>query len=239
MRIAAPKPPIPRCPPMQLPGGIKKHPPKHQNDGTFTVATINDDWATPKKSNFSWVKADVMLGQETKFAHLRAMDRFKDEKKFGVHQNFKDEAKAGSSIVWKKSDRIQAGKRGYELGVTPHGAKMLSRYINFTDMKIDGKNVRMVSVHRPPPRFKRLWPEFDRALTAFVKNTKGSIIIGMDSNVHNHRALARMTGLRWHGIGDSFDGFLTSRDVKFDNLHTLKNGSSDHKPVLARVHIKK
>jgi hypothetical protein len=237
MRIAAPKPPIPRCPPTQLPNGIKHQPRPHaKNPDSFTIATINDDWATPKKSNFSWVKADVMLGQETKFAHLRDL---KDKKKFGVHQDFKNEAKAGSAIVWKKSDRIKAGDRGYALGVTPHGAKMLARYINWTDMKIDGKNVRMVSVHRPPLRFKRLWPEFDRALAHFVKNTRGSIIVGMDANQHNPRALARATGLRWHAVGDSIDGFLTSRDVKFDNLHTLKKGSSDHRPVLARVHLKK
>lgn len=228
---------------MQLPEGVKKHPPKHEkkHPRSFTIATVNDDFTTPKLSNLSWVqkRADVMLAQETKSTNLRETAWLKNEKKFGIHQKFGDEAKAGSSIVWKKSDRIEAGKRGFAVGVTPQGAKMLTRYINFTDMKIDGKNVRMVSVHRPPLRFKRLWGDFDKALTAFVKSHKGSIIVGIDSNEHNPRQLARMTGLQWHAVGNSIDGFLTSRDVKFDNIKELRKGSSDHHPVLARVHIKK
>ncbi|GMU60458.1 MAG: hypothetical protein AMXMBFR34_22210 [Myxococcaceae bacterium] len=221
-----------RSSPRRTPHGAR-HRPKGREQ-SFTVATINDDFGTPRRSNFSWVNADVMLGQETKFTPLR---RLKDETAFGVHQNFKNRAKAGSSIVWKKGDRIKAKDRGYVLGVRSRGAKMLSRYINWTDLKVDGRDIRMVSVHRPPWRFRRLWPQFDRALAHFVKSRKAPIIVGLDANQHHPRRLARVTGLRWHAVGGSIDGFLASRDVKFDTIRKLKKGSSNHHPVLARVHL--
>ncbi len=87
---------------------------------------------------------------------------------------------------------------------------MENRWINWTDLTIDGQKVRMVSVHRPPKRFSKLWPEFDRHVAAFVKSHKGPIVIGMDANERNPQELARATGLTWHAPKGSIDGFLTS-----------------------------
>lgn len=231
--------------PPKIPGSAfapVKQPPKkdkpNPNRATFTVATMNDDFGTPK-SNIARVKnkADVVLIQEGKRANY---DKRLGEK-FGVTQNTTSEARAGSAITWNKNE-VKGGQRGQRIGVTPHGRAMLSRYLTYTDMKIDGAKVRMVSAHRPPARFKSLWPLFDRNLARFAKETKKAglpIVIGMDANERNPRRLAHLAGLRWHAPKGSIDGFLTSRDVRFEKVKELKKGSSDHQPVVATFSIKK
>ena len=204
---------------------------------SLTIATMNDDFAT-KKSNIGRLKkrADVVMIQEGKRAHYR--QRLGDS--FGVMQNWKSAARAGSALTWKK-DAAKAVGQGQRLGVSPHGRGMLARYISYVDMKVDGKKVRMVSVHRPPHRFRSLWPAFDRNLAAFVKDSKKKglpVIIGLDANEKNPQGLARRTGLRWHAPSDkSIDGFLASRDVHFIKQRALAKGTSDHHPVLAHVRI--
>ncbi|MFO0599547.1 MAG: hypothetical protein U0228_29850 [Myxococcaceae bacterium] len=211
-------------------------PPKHRPEKKrvgLTIATVNDDFATPK-TNAKQVHAGVVLMQEAKNVDLRRTlgDRF------GVHQA-KREDKAGAATFWRKQDRLKVMKRGYALGVEPHGAKMLARWINYTDMNVNGAKVRMISVHRPPLRFRRLWPEFDRNLAAFIKSSKLPVVVGMDANQRNPQQLARLTGLRWHAPKGSIDGFLASRSVHFERMKELPKGSSDHHPVLARITLKK
>ena len=160
-----------------------------------------------------------------------------NRRRFGVHQAARDD-KAGSAVVWKKGE-VKVTDRGYRLGVTPQGAAMLKRFMSWTDMTVDGAKVRMISVHRPPLRFKRLWPDFDRNLAAFIKQSDVPVVVGMDANQRNPRALARMTGLRWHAPKGSIDGFLASRSVRFERTWRADKGSSDHHPVLARITLKK
>lgn len=223
--------PIPHLP--QLP---PKHAPKNPNRVGLTIATVNDDY-TDEKTNLKRLKnVGVVMVQEAKNTNLR--DEFPNEQRFGVHQAKRDD-KAGSAILWKKQDRVTAGKRGYVLGVNPQGAAMLRRWINFTDLNVNGAKVRMISVHRPPKRFARLWPDFDRNLAAFIKSSKLPVVVGMDANQKNPQALARMTGLRWHSPTGSIDGFLASRSVHFERTWRTPKGSSDHHPVLARITLKK
>ncbi|MGV3620224.1 MAG: endonuclease/exonuclease/phosphatase family protein [Archangium sp.] len=205
---------------------------------TLTIATVNDDF-TDRKSNLRDVNADVVMLQETKNSNLRKVRP--DEKKYGVHQG-RGEAKAGAAVVWKKN-AATATNRGYALGVRPQGAAMLTRYISWTVLKVGDQKVRMVSVHRPPGRFSRLWADFDRNLATFVKRSKMPTIIGMDANQVNPRRLAHLTGLRWHapkGLHPTshkkpIDGFLATRGIKFENIRRLPRGTSDHHPVTAKI----
>jgi hypothetical protein len=221
---------IPRCPPRQP---VRAHPKPGHTD-SFTVATDNDDFNTPR-SNLRHVHADVVLVQEAKNEHVRKLE----PKRYGVHQNTHRKDQAGTAVAWNR-DRVHATKSGYRMGVENHGRAMLNRWINFTDVTIDGQKVRMVSVHRPPARFKGLWPEFDRHLAAFVKSSKLPTIVGMDANQANPQHLAKLTGLRWVAPDrHSIDGFLVSDTVHVEHVRRLAKNSSDHHPVQARFHLGK
>ena len=200
---------------------------------SFTIATVNDDF-TDDKTNLKKVKAAVVMVQEAKNTDVRSERPNKN--KFGVHQNTARDDQAGSALLWRK-DRVHAGKRGYVNAVRPQGAAMLQRWISYTDVKIDGAKVRMMSVHRPPKRFARLWPDFDRNLAAFVKKSPLPVIVGMDANQENPRRLAHLTGLRWHAPEGSIDGFLATRGIRFESMRRLPKGASDHHPVKAKVTI--
>lgn len=228
MRPVISRPPIPRCPPR--PPGLPQRPPKAQRV-TFRIATVNDDF-TDRKTNLRDVKAAVVMVQEAKNTRVRDV-RPRDE--FGVHQARRPD-RAGSALVWDK-DRVRAGERGYALGVRPQGAAMLTRWISYTDVTVGGATVRMMSVHRPPQRFSRLWPDFDRNLARFVKQSPHPVIVGMDANERNPRRLAHLTGLRWHAPEGSIDGFLATRGIRFEKTWRGPKGSSDHHPVLARISL--
>lgn len=220
-----------------LPAGGER-PPKATGTGasssesvSFTVATVNDDF-TDRQTNLPGVKADVMLVQEAKNTNI---DRVMSDS-FGVHQNTGREDKAGSAVVWDK-ERVKAGQRGYELGVDPGGAAMLKRWISWTDVKVDGVKVRMVSVHRPPQRFAHLWPRFDANLAAFVRKHQGPMVIGMDANQREPRGLERATGLKWSAPKGSIDGFLVSAGIEVERIKRLPKRTSDHHPVVATLRI--
>lgn len=238
MRVAASHLPprhasIPRCP--ELPAPVRPH--GHRGHGdtvNFSVATVNDDFATPR-SNLPRMHAGIVLGQEVKHVRVR---QAMDPREYGTFQDRSSEARAGSSVSWRKG-RFEEVRHGQRLGVEPHGAGMLTRWITFTDVKVEGCTVRMVSCHRPPKRFAHLWPEFDRHLAAFVKQTKVPMVIGMDANQRDPQALARLTGLTWRAPKGSIDGFLVSDEISVDHLRRLKPGSSDHAPVVGQFHLER
>lgn len=210
--------------------GPKKHKPK---GATFTIATLNDGFDV-KGSDIKNVKADVVMMQETKFTDVRK--KLPNSEKFGVHQNFKRQDQAGSAVVWNKKE-VQGGKRGYANAVKPQGAAMLQRWANFTDVKVDGATVRMVSVHRPPQRMSRLWNDFDKNLAAFVKKSPHPVVIGMDANQRNPRRMAHLTGLQWHAPRGSIDGFLATRGIKFENVRRGPEAGSHHHPIFAKITV--
>lgn len=213
--------------------------PKAERSGTkksvtFTVATINDDF-TDGRTNVDDVKATIKLVQEAKNSKLRKAVK-RDE--FGVHQVMKGPDTRGSAVVWNK-DRVKSTDRGLSLGVHPHGRQMETRWITWSDVTIDGVKVRVASAHRPPARFKALWPAFDANLAKFVKNSKLPLIIGMDSNTHDHRGLEKATQLNWVGPKGDIDGFLVSPGIKVDHVREGPKRDSDHNPIIARFTVKK
>ncbi len=225
------------------PDFIKHHHHKHDHKGRaeITIATVNDDF-TDKKTTLNRVKrfADVVMVQEAKNSNLR---KDIDNDNFGVHQNLKSDALAGSAIVWNKN-HVKSTDAGMALGVDSHGRAMLDRYISWNDIKVDGKTVRMVSVHRPPKRFSGLWNEFDKNLKKFLDSFKGPVVIGLDANQAHSKHLIETTGLKWHAPPPgknghaSIDGFLASPGIKFENIRRLPKGTSDHAPVVADISFK-
>lgn len=211
---------------------------------TLTVATVNDDFTTPLRSHAQHMrkKADVVLYQEGKTHDYRKLLR--NEDRFGVHQNFKDEGKAGAAISWDKRE-VTAKNRGYRFGVDNRGEKMLDRWINFVDMKVDGRMVRVATVHRPPQRFANLWKFFDQNLQRFAKSSPHPLIIGMDANQQNPKRMAAMAGMKWVAPKGSIDGFLVSPGIRVERkengerkLWTLPEGSSKgHHPTVAKFVI--
>jgi endonuclease/exonuclease/phosphatase family metal-dependent hydrolase len=223
----------------QLPG--PKHKPAKKSE-TLTIATVNDDFSD-KKSRLKQLNkvTDVMLVQEAKRTNIRKLMGDKS----GVHQDRSSEDRAGSAVVWDRKD-ARATKRGFALA-SAKGEGILNRWVTWVDLKVGDKKVRMVSVHRPPGYASKLWPQFDANLRKFIKMTKEQkmpLVIGMDANTEKYGRFARAAGMKWHAPkhgthGDKvIDGFLASPGVKFDNIHRLKRGPSDHNPVVADITLR-
>ncbi len=223
-------------PQLNLHGGKKPAPAKREK---LTIATVNDDY-TDKKTRLERLNkvTDVMLVQEAKNTKIRKLLG----KENGVHQDRSSEDRAGSAVVWDRKD-ARATKRGMQLA-SSKGQGVLNRWVTWVDLKVGDKKVRMVSVHRPPGYASKLWPQFDANLRAFIKQTRAAklpLVIGMDANTESYGRFARSAGLKWHAPkgptahGKVIDGFLASPGIKFEHLHRLNKGPSDHTPVVADI----
>ena len=206
----------------------------------LTIATVNDDF-TDKKTRVARLNkvTDVMLVQEAKNVNIRKELKGTGS---GVHQDRSSDDRAGSAVVWDRKD-ARATARGMQLA-SKKGQGVLNRWITWTDLKVGDKKVRMVSVHRPPGYANELWKQFDSNLRKFIKHTKSEkipMVIGMDANTEKYGRFARAVGRKWHAPkgptahGKTIDGFLASPGVKFNNLHRLDRGPSDHTPVVADI----
>lgn len=210
----------------------------------FTVASVNDDWETPG-TNIPEVSrhVDLILAQECKYERHDPLGS-----DWGWHHVVANQAEAGSAVAWKRDVLTRrVGSRpplgqGKFLGVLPGRAKMLARWGIWNELALvssPGKRAKYLAIHRPPLRYKFLWPAFDAAVAARVHlwRRKGwEVLIGLDANSHNPQPLRRLTGLAWHHVG--IDGLLSSPGLEIHNVRTLPKGTSDHHPVLADVTFK-
>ena len=220
------------------PAGPRHQPAKREK---LTIATVNDDF-TDDKSRLKKLNktTDVMMVQEAKGTNIRKLMKGTG---VGVHQDRSSEDRAGSAVVWDRKD-ARATARGLKLA-SDKGHGVLNRWVTWVDLKVGDKKVRMVSVHRPPGYASKLWPQFDRNLRAFIKQTRTAkmpLVIGMDANTESYGRFARSAGMKWHAPkgptsshGTVIDGFLASPGIKFQNLHRLHRGPSDHTPVVADI----
>jgi endonuclease/exonuclease/phosphatase family metal-dependent hydrolase len=204
------------------------------------IFTYNIDWAKSNEDERASIRsvlttADVILLQEAK--HIDISSALNQA--WLVHQNIKRESKQGVAVAWRNASikRHRSARhpvKGYVLGVMPLGVTMLPRYFNWRDLDVPGHGtIRFVSTHRPPQRYRRLWPIFDRALGRFVKRSPHPVIVGMDSNERDHSGLERLTGLAWHGVG--IDGFLVSRGIRVSHLRSHPRAKSDHHPISIEI----
>lgn len=230
---------LPTPAPVGLPLG-PKHPAKKRQ--TLTIATVNDDFSDHKTRLAALDKVtDVMLVQEAKRTDIRKVLG----EASGVHQDRSSEDRAGSAVVWDRKD-ARATRRGFALA-SSKGQGVLNRWITWVDLKVGDQKVRMVSVHRPPGYASKLWPQFDRNLRSFIKQTRAEkvpLVIGMDANTERYGRFARSAGMKWHAPKGPthgtqvIDGFIASPGIKFEHLHRLKRGPSDHTPVVADITLR-
>lgn len=212
----------------------------------YRFFTYNIDWAKSNGNETESLKsikdeADVIFVQEAKHLQVKAALG----RAFFVHQNTRNQAKQGVAIAWSprltirrwkpapgKSENPSRG-RGYVLGVSNRGLRLLPRYINFRVLILNGHTVCLISTHRPPQRFRWLWTAFDKALIRFVKHMPFPVIVGMDSNEHTHKLFAEESGMVWHGVG--IDGFWVSKRIEplvvKGSLKAHPKSHSDHHPV--------
>lgn len=206
---------------------------------------MNDDF-TDKKTDLGHLEGGVVMVQEAKNVNVR---KVVDRDEFRTQQNLSDDAHAGSAMFWRR-DRFKVLGQGQVRAAKADGNDdMLDRYITFSDLKVRGSDVkvRMASAHRPPGDERDEWPEFDAALRRFAKKAEADglpVVIGMDANFPKGagraaaiRRLEEKTGLVWHGVG--IDGFLTSKDVKFNTKPKKGDDDfSDHDPVSASITVR-
>ena len=182
-------------------------------------------------------KADVILFQEVKNVDLK---NFFNLDNWKVLQNTSSKAKAGSAVVYRKSVVSKQVNRGLHIGTRPHGKDILTRWINWVDVKlVNGTVVRLASLHMPPARYPGLQDNMVRNTVDFIKKSPHPVLVGGDWNfkVNNDpKNITGKTGLKARGKG--IDGFyFAAKTVKFVNIKRLAKGNSDHHPVRMVVKV--
>lgn len=204
---------------------------------TAVLATINIDFTDgPAREAFNLVAAlpgvDVAFLQEAK--DLNARKVLNDL--FGVAQNRSSGARAGSVVAWDKGRGV-AGTTGQTLGtVSTAGHELLPRWLTWVDLTLDGLlTFRAVAAHRPPLRFKDLWPGFDAQLRGLVEESELPVVVGIDSNTHDGPGFAANVGLEW--VGEGIDGFAHDPRIVVGDVRRLKPTHSDHRPVVVTLDV--
>lgn len=208
------------------------------------LVTMNVDFALRAKRvqqdlEYAIKNADVITFQEAKRVDI---DRLIKDPDWEVFQPMRNDATKGSGIAWKKSVAKRV-KRGKLVGVTPHGRAMLTRYIVWVNLKIDGQVIRVVSLHMPPKRFwTLLYGLMLKNLSGLINRTRVPMVIGADWNKLVNRApdlhvLAKSNGGWFVGVG--IDGFLIIHKgkIKLKKVRKLRDTNSDHDPVQIVVEV--
>lgn len=155
----------------------------------------------------------------------------------GVAQVTRTEATSGVALVWDKSRvRPVPGSRRIVLGASAVGHHMLNRHLLAADFRIDRAiTITGIVGHRPPARYRDLWPEYDAALAHLLADVEHPAVLFTDNNsVAVPHALAsgyevQRSGIDFIAVGDDLtvlgDAFL------------LPKTGSDHRPVALKVRV--
>jgi hypothetical protein len=184
------------------------------------------------------VVAGIQEGKATDYARLLRRDL---GRRYGVRQDHRHDGAAGVAVTWNRWLARPLGRSvddpsrlgGGWLELLPAGGGLLSRGVVWQDLEVDlgglrTDRVRVAATHRPPQRYRHLWPAFDRRLAAFCEDAPAPVLVFMDANEEGGPvALVRRSGLRWHGVG--IDGALT--DLAADEASALPRRHSDHQAV--------
>lgn len=185
--------------------------------------------------------ADVITFQEAKRVDIDALIT---DDGWGVYQPMATDATKGSGVAWRK----EVGKRkgvGKRVGTRPFGRGMLTRYIAFVRLEIDGRDYVFASMHMPPKRFWGfLYNNMLKNVEEFVKEFDCPVIVGSDWNKIVGRAVDLVKlGQRVNGkmFGVHIDGFLivAKRRIKVIKVRKLRDTHSDHDPVQVVVELDK
>lgn len=158
-------------------------------------------------------------------------------------QNTDTPAKAGSVVAWNRH-RARSTSGGLQVAAEPGRAQMLTRNIRWQVLRIDGVMSRVVvaSAHRPPARYRFLWPIFDARVRRFIRrqhNAGRIVLLGMDTNQplgQDPGRLSRRLGMRWLGPEAGIIGWAVSETAPVTADVTVRRLSfSDHPAVLIRL----
>ena len=209
------------------------------------LVTANLDFALRPKTvqedlEFLIERADIITFQEAKRVDV---DRLIKDPKWAVYQPMATNATKGSGVAWRtdKAKRLGVGKR---IGTKPFGRGMLTRYIVWVRLEIDGQPLVVASLHMPPKRFwSFLYGNMLKNVRKFIASHANAIVIGGDWNKLIHKApelrkLANDFDGRFYGVG--IDGFLIIPKSKFWVLEVkrLRATHSDHHPVQMKVRLR-
>lgn len=207
---------------------------------TIRIITQNVNFAlSPAKWNSDIdavaARADILCLQETKELDVA---RWIDPA-WRVHQDLSSPSRAGSAIAWR-TDRAMTTGGDITLGVDPDSQKMLTRWIVWNDLVIDGgPKIRVASVHLPPMRFRELYPTFARHIVELVNRSPDPLVIGGDWNgqiAKDPGDLSRRTGMRF--VGHGIDGFLVSPGLSVRRVWEEPKRNSDHRGVGVEIEIR-
>lgn len=200
------------------------------------IVTVNADFTDGPERGLDNVQR-VMPGSVITFVQESKRISFRENltRLIGVRQGDAPD-KANSTLLWDRS-RVRMVDFNQSLAVDAHrGVEMLPRWLKRLDCRVDDAlPVSAIVGHRPPPRYKHLWPEFDDALEAEIYWAPFPVIVGLDTNSHAPAALARRFGLRWAGRG--IDGFMYSPKLRVVRPRRLMRTHSDHRAVMATLEV--
>lgn len=206
-----------------------------RRDGFHEVITVNDDF-TDELTDLRYLartrKPLAMAGQEVKETDVRALL----DDGWGVRQRLTDDSTRGVCVVWNRDLARAIGRTknrpstigdGYLPLVKPGPRDgMLTRGVVWQDVEVlTGERFRIASAHRPPARFRHLWPAFDDNLEAFLQASPLPVVLGTDNNQVGGPDVD--PDYKWRGI--RIDGFVT--DAAIPSVYELAYRSSDHRPV--------
>lgn len=207
-----------------------------RRDGYHEVITVNDDF-TDDLTDLRYLARTrhplAMAGQEVKATDVRHLL----DDGWGIRQRLTTDATRGVCVVWNRDLASAIGRakdRPEKIGDgylplcpgVPGPDGMLTRGVIWQDLQLlTGERFRKASAHRPPARFRHLWPTFDDNLEQFLEASPLPVVLGTDNNEVGGPNVA--PEWKWRGI--RIDGFVS--DAVIPSVYELAYRSSDHRPV--------
>lgn len=214
-----------------------------------TVVTLNDDF-TDRLSDVPAVLKTVepfaILLQEGKRTRYRDVlrrlrrrirrTRSTADDDLGRYRQRQVQRTAGTrglAIVWDADRAPVISGPHHQVLTDAKGAKMEPRGVTWiVVLHPDWGPVILATTHRPPWRYRRLWPEYDRNLEHWLDAQTHPVILGLDANTRRLNTLAARLGMKVAGKG--IDAVMV-RGFGIHSARSLLRRFSDHRPVRATV----
>lgn len=196
-----------------------------------TLVICNDDWATPRTDVPYLIERHTPLlwaSQESKGENYRARLPIR----YGVRQKMATAGTQGVAVGWDKSyvkARQGKGNHGWQflvdnLGLEPRG-------VIYQDLRIGDWEFTLASSHRPPQRYKHLWPTYDERMGNWFADRKLPVVLAMDCN-EDGGPTPLLKGNR-HWYGHEIDGAVSNIPGSWA-IKVLPKRSSDHAALLLK-----
>lgn len=215
----------------------------------IVVATINAQGVTDTPTTTLANVRDALPGvglaglQEVgNLTHRWSLRNHLASRALGVIQDTSTKARAGVALVYAKSRVRLLRRHPLQVGTHPDGAKMLTRYILAVDACIDRTLfVTVIDAHRPPWRYRHLWPIFDAQVNRIVESARYPVIYLTDNNspylapVLRDDLTAYGRGIDLIALGKGLH--TTRRNGRRTGAFLLPATRSDHRPVAIELQI--